>query len=160
MNELPNYFDNSGLDSLYFCLDKTSFYFKDIQLVNNPVLIDSLILQNSENESTYEDRNGILLDNFRAEQDYFFINFDVYVDFTGQYALLILKDNGIGISEKHQKSVFNKFYRIESSTVHNTKGLGLGLFYVKSIIEAHNGEIWLESEPGKGSVFHIKFKLN
>ncbi len=71
---------------------------------------------------------------------------------------LMIKDNGIGISQAHQKQIFNKFYRVEGSTIHNTKGLGLGLFYVKNIIEAHGGEIRLKSELKKGTTFYIRFK--
>lgn len=71
--------------------------------------------------------------------------------------LLKISDNGIGISHADQKNIFGKFYRVETTSIHNIKGLGLGLFYVKSIVEAHGGEIWLESELGKGTTFFIKF---
>lgn len=71
--------------------------------------------------------------------------------------ILKISDNGIGISKNDQKYIFDKFYRVDSSSIHNTKGLGLGLFYVKNIIEAHAGEIWLESELKKGTTFFIRF---
>ena len=73
---------------------------------------------------------------------------------------LILKviDNGIGISQQDQKQIFNKFYRVDKATIHNTKGLGLGLFYVQNIIEAHHGEISIESELKKGTTFFIRLK--
>ncbi len=71
--------------------------------------------------------------------------------------ILKISDNGIGISPNDQKHIFDKFYRVDNSSIHNTKGLGLGLFYVKNIIEAHAGEIWLDSELKKGTTFFIRF---
>ena len=72
--------------------------------------------------------------------------------------LLKICDNGIGISQIDQKNIFGKFFRVNTTSVHNIKGLGLGLFYVKSIVEAHGGRIWLESELKKGTTFYISFK--
>lgn len=72
--------------------------------------------------------------------------------------LLKICDNGIGISKMDQKNIFAKFYRVDTTSIHNVKGLGLGLFYVKSIVKAHGGEIWIESELNKGTTFFIKFK--
>jgi two-component system, OmpR family, phosphate regulon sensor histidine kinase PhoR len=64
-------------------------------------------------------------------------------------------DNGIGISKQDQKHVFDKFYRASSGNIHRYKGLGLGLYYVKKIAEAHGGDVTLNSKPGKGSIFTI-----
>lgn len=69
---------------------------------------------------------------------------------------LTIKDYGIGIPSAEQKKVFEKFYRSGSRLVHNTKGTGIGLSIVKQIIEAHDGNITLESEIEKGSAFTIK----
>jgi two-component system phosphate regulon sensor histidine kinase PhoR len=66
-----------------------------------------------------------------------------------------IKDNGIGIPVKYQKSIFQKYYRIPTGEVHNIKGFGIGLAYVKKVIEAHNGDVSVESELNKGSVFTI-----
>ncbi len=68
-----------------------------------------------------------------------------------------IKDNGIGIGEEIQKYIFDKFYRAETGDVHNVKGFGLGLSYVKKIIEAHAGKIDLQSELNQGSEFRLYF---
>jgi two-component system, OmpR family, phosphate regulon sensor histidine kinase PhoR len=67
-----------------------------------------------------------------------------------------ISDNGPGIDLKHQKRIFHKFYRIPSGNIHDVKGFGLGLYYVKIICQAHGWSIYINSEAGKGSTFIIE----
>jgi signal transduction histidine kinase len=69
-------------------------------------------------------------------------------------------DNGIGINRIDQKHVFDKFYRATTGNIHKFKGLGLGLYYVKKIAEAHGGDVTLSSRPGKGSTFTVILPQN
>lgn len=73
-----------------------------------------------------------------------------------KWLYIAVKDNGIGMDNATISKIFNKFYRANSGNIHNVKGFGLGLHYVKEIINAHKGLIDVKSTPGKGSTFIIK----
>jgi len=84
---------------------------------------------------------------------------DVYTEIVGTNIIVKIADKGNGMSKQVAKKVFEKFYREHSGNVHNVKGHGLGLAYVKRIVEDHQGHISVESEKGKGSTFIIKLPL-
>ncbi|HEX8545338.1 MAG TPA: HAMP domain-containing sensor histidine kinase [Cytophagaceae bacterium] len=69
--------------------------------------------------------------------------------------LITVKDNGLGIKKEYQKQIFDKFFKVPSGDVHNVKGFGLGLSYVKMIVEAHGGQVTVESIDNSGSTFSV-----
>jgi two-component system phosphate regulon sensor histidine kinase PhoR len=73
--------------------------------------------------------------------------------------LIYISDNGIGMNKKHLKHIFDEFYRVATGNIHNQKGQGLGLVYVKKIVELHGGAISVTTEPDKGSTFIIALPL-
>jgi two-component system phosphate regulon sensor histidine kinase PhoR len=84
---------------------------------------------------------------------------DVYTESTNKFFVLKVKDEGIGMTKSVQRSVFDKFYREQRGNIHDVKGHGLGLAYVKEIIEKHHGSVIVESEKGVGSTFTVKLPL-
>ncbi len=84
---------------------------------------------------------------------------DIYTESTNKNLIIKIKDEGIGMSKQAQKYVFDKFYREQKGNIHDVKGHGLGLAYVKEIIENHHGTVFVESEKGKGSTFTVKLPL-
>ncbi len=78
----------------------------------------------------------------------------------GREVVLSVQDNGIGIAKEHQKHVFDKFYRVPTGNVHNVKGFGLGLFYVKTICKEHKWKLALNSEPGKGTTIELRMPIS
>ena len=84
---------------------------------------------------------------------------DVYTELAKNTIIVKIVDQGIGMSKSAQKQIFEKFYREHTGNIHNVKGHGLGLAYVKRILDDHQASVYVDSERGKGSTFSIKFQL-
>ncbi|MEN9416188.1 MAG: hypothetical protein RLZ62_2492, partial [Bacteroidota bacterium] len=76
-------------------------------------------------------------------------------DGPGKKLILAIQDNGIGIAREHQRRVFDKFYRVPTGNLHNVKGFGLGLFYVKTVCKQHKWHLEMDSKPGEGTIIRI-----
>ena len=130
-----------------------------------------------------EERNGTIFEEYNAEQS--FVNGDPFhlenivinvLDNARKYSpntpeirvktynkdnsfIIEISDKGMGMSQSVLKKIFEQFYREETGNIHNVKGHGLGLAYVKKIVQLHGGQVWAESAAGKGSTFFIKIPL-
>jgi two-component system phosphate regulon sensor histidine kinase PhoR len=87
------------------------------------------------------------------------VQISISTKLSSSYLVIEFSDKGIGISKEHQKAIFDKFFRVPTGNVHNVKGFGLGLYYVKLIIEGHKGKISVKSDIGEGTSFAIKLPL-
>jgi two-component system phosphate regulon sensor histidine kinase PhoR len=87
------------------------------------------------------------------------IQLEISTKNVGKNIVIKIADNGIGMNKETISRIFEKFYRAHTGNVHNVKGFGLGLSYVKSMTKAHHGKIKVESVLGKGSVFTVEFPL-
>ncbi len=130
-----------------------------------------------------EDREGTLNTHFNTTRDTVLINpthftsvfvnildnaikyspkapvIDIYTENIKDTIVIKIKDQGSGMSKAATKKIFDKFYREHTGDLHNVKGHGLGLAYVKQIVDDHNAQVYVESEKGKGSTFIIKIPL-
>src|ERR1700744_910561 len=97
-----------------------------------------------ENALKYSTEPHIVVETGHLEDDFF----------------ISVKDNGVGIEKQYLKNIFKKFYRVPTGDIHDVKGFGLGLNFVKRIIDAHKGKIKVNSLPGIGTEFRLFIPLN
>lgn len=100
-----------------------------------------------------------LLDNAVKYSEDNKVDIDVETFNTKGLLIVKIKDQGVGMSKETQLHIFEKFYRAHTGNLHNIKGFGLGLSYVKAIVEGHKGKVKVDSTPGKGSTFTIELPL-
>lgn len=125
--------------------------YTEIEAVNSTIYVDEMHFQNVIFN---------LMDNavkYRKPDRPINIYIRTWNDDTSLY--LSIRDTGVGIKKDNLKKVFEKFYRVHTGNVHDVKGFGLGLAYVKKIIDLHKGDITVESEYGKGTKFTIKLPI-
>ena len=157
---------------------------KELDISKEPTVIHDVIEDAIEHVNLIlEDKKGTIVKHFNAARTTSLINevhftnvlvnilenaikyspdvpeIEVFTENIKDMILIKIKDNGLGMSKVAQKRVFEKFYREHTGDLHNVKGHGLGLAYVKRIVEDHNGQVYVESEKGKGSTFIIKIPL-
>jgi two-component system phosphate regulon sensor histidine kinase PhoR len=137
MNEIVESFRSGGGDG---ALITQKYNFKDLEVDLDTIYFTTLINNLLSNAVKYCDKDPVI------EIEGFTENKSVY---------LKVGDNGIGIGKNDQKRIFDKFYRASTGNIHKYKGLGLGLYYVKKIAEAHGGDVTVSSKPGKGSIFTV-----
>lgn len=164
-------------------LNVAAFGDKEVKLVKERIDIDELVRDVMETEElkadkkvelTYENKSDLktidadklhfrnvlvnLVDNaIKYSNESVLINITCYK--VGNNALFSVKDNGIGIPNSHISQVFQKFHRVPTGNVHNVKGTGLGLNYVKYVVEAHGGNVMAQSEVNAGSEFIISIPI-
>jgi two-component system sensor histidine kinase VicK len=73
----------------------------------------------------------------------------------GSQVQVSVEDEGLGIRPEEQSRLFDRYYRVESNRTRNVSGFGIGLYLCSEIIQRHNGNIWIQSQPGKGSTFYF-----
>jgi len=129
--------DRQGTITTHFDANRTTVLLNDVHFTN--VLVNIL-----DNAIKYSPEIPVI---------------DIYTENVKDFVIIKIKDQGAGMSKVAQKRIFEKFYREHTGDLHNVKGHGLGLAYVKRIVEDHNGEVYVESEKGKGSTFIIKLPL-
>jgi two-component system phosphate regulon sensor histidine kinase PhoR len=125
--------------------------YTDIEAVDSSIYVDEMHFTNAifnlmDNAVKYKKQDSPL---------------DIYLKTwnDNEFLYLSICDTGLGIKKENLKKVFEKFYRVHTGNVHDVKGFGLGLAYVKKIVDLHKGEIHVESEYGKGTTFTIKLPV-
>lgn len=116
----------------------------DFQLQGSQVHLTNVVYNLLDNALKYSNENSII---------------KILLIGTGKEIILSVEDNGIGILPEYKKKVFEKFFRVPTGNVHNSKGYGLGLSYVDSVVKEHGGTIKVESEVKKGSKFIVHLPI-
>ncbi|MBE8724142.1 sensor histidine kinase [Flavobacterium hungaricum] len=157
---------------------------RELDITKEPTVIHDIIDDAIEHVNLIlEDRKGTVVKHYNATRTTSLINevhftnvlvnilenaikyspdtpeIEIFTENVKDMILIKVRDHGLGMSKIAQKRVFEKFYREHTGDLHNVKGHGLGLAYVKRIVEDHNGQVYVESEKGKGSTFIIKIPL-
>ena len=157
---------------------------KELDIVKEPHNIHEIIEDAIEHVNLIlADREGTIISHFNALRNTVLINdvhftnvivnilenaikyspnvpeIEIFTENIKDMVIIKVKDSGLGMSKIAQKRIFEKFYREHTGDIHNVKGHGLGLAYVKRIVDDHNGQVYVESEKGKGSTFIIKLPL-
>lgn len=136
----------SNVDQISFQVENRGGKINFVNKLRNPEIegdafhLTHLINNLLDNANKYSKENPVIRVEAWEEADRIFI---------------CIQDKGIGMNKDAQKKIFDKFYRVPTGNVHDVKGFGLGLSYVKTMLEAHKGEIQVQSELGKGSTFTI-----
>ena len=123
----------------------------DIEAIDSTLYVDEVHFQNVIFN---------LMDNavkYRKPEEPLFVTMKTWND--EHHLYLSINDTGLGMKKENLKKIFDKFYRVHTGNVHDVKGFGLGLAYVRKIVELHGGEIKVDSELGKGTTFTIKLPV-
>ncbi len=136
---------HNTLDSYRYQLEQGGFQFEE--------KIDEVPPMRVDREAMARSLLNLVNNALKYSQDRKFIGVNLYRD-NGSVKLEVV-DQGIGIPHDEQQKIFEKFYRVGDPLVHNTKGSGLGLSLVRHIVQAHGGEVAVDSTPGQGSKFTI-----
>ncbi len=138
----------------------TSNHQQDIHLFGDALRLRELLINLIENGIKYTEEGGSIHIALTQENEFPMKNHSDRVDESkGKFAKLVISDTGIGISKEDQEKIFNRFFRVDKARSREEGGSGLGLSICKWIVEAHQGEIKVESELGKGSSFIVKLPL-
>jgi heavy metal sensor kinase len=133
---------------------------EEIRILGNPLRIRELFLNLIENSIKYSEQGGLI--RITLARDEIPVN-GLTTNWRGgeetRFAKVVVSDTGIGIAEEDQKRIFDRFFRVDKARSREEGGSGLGLSICKWIVGAHNGEIKVESEIGKGSSFIVRLPL-
>jgi signal transduction histidine kinase len=133
---------------------------EEIHIFGDPLRMRELFINLIENGIKYTEEGGHILITLTKEQRGRFDHTEKSDNRVEGFAKIVVADTGIGIAKEDQEKIFNRFFRVDKSRSREQGGSGLGLSICKWIVEAHQGEITVESELGKGSSFIIRLPLS